>query len=320
MEFGLALPQGAHRDLRRDVADVATQAEKAGYAGLWAYERVLFPLRPADGLYGVDGLPWLDYYRHCADPLTVLTLAGAVTERIRLGTSVLVAPLHGKLQLARALATLDQATGGGRVTAGLGSGWSTDEYAASGADFARRGQALDEVIDALRALASPDPVTYRDSQIAVREALVSPKPASRIPVLLGGGSTKRAIRRIGEKADGWLPTGLPGPVMAQTWKRILDLAEAAGRDPRALRLVPLAGFVSVTAKPLGPGRPPFQGSPAELTEDFAEMAEAGADELVIGLDAGSASAGELIDKALTLIDAVTAAGLREPAARPAAGA
>ena len=61
-------------------------------------------------------------------------------------------PVHrgASLQLARALATLDQATGGGRVTAGLGSGWSTDEYAASGADFARRGQSLDEMIDALR--------------------------------------------------------------------------------------------------------------------------------------------------------------------------
>lgn len=320
MEFGLALPQGAHRDLRRDVVSVATQAEQAGYAGLWAYERVLFPLRPANGLYGVDGLPWLDYYRHCADPLTTLTLAGAVTERIRLGTSVLVAPLHGKLPLARALATLDQASGGGRVTAGLGSGWSADEYVACGADFARRGQTLDEVIDALRALASPDPVTYWDSQIAIREALVSPKPASRIPVLLGGGFTKKAVRRIAEKADGWLPSSLPGPVITQTWKQIRDLAEAAGRDPRALRLVPLAGFVSVTAKPAGPGRRLFQGSPAELVEDFAEMAEAGADELVIGLDADCASAGELIDKALTLLDAATAAGLREPAARSAASA
>jgi probable F420-dependent oxidoreductase len=319
MEFGLALPQGAHRDLRRDVADVATAAEQAGYAGLWAYERVLFPLHPANGLYGIDGLPWPDYYRHCADPLTVLTLAGAVTGRIRLGTSVLVAPLHGKLQLARALATLDQATGGGRVAVGLGSGWSPDEYEASGSDFAQRGQTLDEVIDALRALAAPDLVTYLDSQITIREAIVSPKPVTRIPVLLGGGFTKRAIRRIAEKADGWLPSSLPGPVMAGTWKQILGLAEDAGRDPAALRLVPLAPFVSVTAKPLGTGRQQFQGSPRELAEDFADMAEAGAHELIIGLDADSASASELIDKALTLIDAATAAGLREPTARSTAG-
>jgi probable F420-dependent oxidoreductase len=254
---------------------VAVAAEQAGYAGLWAYERVLYPVSPADGLYGIDGLPWLDYYRHCADPLTMLTLAGAVTERIRLGTSVLVAPLHGKLHLARALATLDQATGG-RVTAGLGSGWSSDEYAATGADFTRRGHALDEVIDALRALTAPDPVTYRDTQIVIREAIVSPKPVTSIPVLLGGGFTPRAIRRIAGKSDGWLPSNMPGPAIAETWKQILHLAEAAGRDPRALRLVPLAPFVIVTGKPLGAGRQPFQGSPRELAEDFAAMAEAGA--------------------------------------------
>jgi len=288
---------------------VATQAEDAGYAGLWAYERVLFPLDPADGLYGIDGMPWLDYYQHCADPLTVLTLAGAVTQRVRLGTSVLVAPLRGKLHLARALATLDQATGG-RVTAGLGSGWSTDEYAAAGADFARRGQALDEVIDAVRALTGPNPVTYHDSEIVIREALVNPKPVMRIPVLLGGGFSGRAIRRIAEKGDGWMPTSMPGPAIAQAWKQILNLAEAAGRDPGALRLVPVEAFVTVTDKRLGPGRQPFHGSPEELAEDFAAIAQAGAHELVIGLDGDSASADELVDKALALLDVATQAGLR----------
>jgi probable F420-dependent oxidoreductase len=309
MEFGLVLPQGAHRDVRRDVIKVATQAEQAGYAGLWAYERVLFPLDPADGLYGIDGRPWLDYYRHCADPLTVLTLAGAVTQRVKLGTSVLIAPLHGKLHLTRGLATLDQATYG-RVTAGLGSGWSTDEYAASGADFARRGQALDEMIDALHALTGPNPVTYRDSEIVIQNAVVGPKPVTKIPVLLGGGSSKRVIRRIAEKGDGWIPTAMPSPAIAETWKKILDLAAAAGRDPHALRLVPLQAFVTVTDKPLGAERQSFHGSPEELVEDFSAIAQAGAHEVIIGLDADSVSADELIDKALVLLDMATQAGLR----------
>ncbi|HTU73632.1 MAG TPA: LLM class flavin-dependent oxidoreductase [Trebonia sp.] len=291
MELGLALPQGADRDLRRDVIKVAKQAEQAGFAGLWAYERVLFPLSPADGLYGIEGLPWLDYYQHCADPLTVLTLAGAVTERIQLGTSVLVAPMRGKLHMARALATLDQATDG-RVTAGLGSGWSTDEYAAAGVDFARRGRGMDETIDALRALAGP-------------------KPVGRIPILLGGGLTPRAVRRIAEKADGWMPSSAHGAAtIGQTWKQVLHLAEAAGRDPDELRLVPVASMVAVTSKPLGAGREPFQGSPEELTEDFASLAQAGADEVIVGLDGDCATADELIDKALILLETATQAGLR----------
>lgn len=75
MDFGLALPQGAHNDLSRDVTQVARQAEDAGFDSLWAYERVLFPVNPKYGMYGIDGLAWLDYYQYCADPLTALTLA-----------------------------------------------------------------------------------------------------------------------------------------------------------------------------------------------------------------------------------------------------
>jgi probable F420-dependent oxidoreductase len=309
MDFGLTLPQGAQHDLQQDVIKVATAAEAAGFDGLWAYERRLFPLRPADGCWGHDGLPWPDYYQSCADPLTVLTLAGAVTHRIRLGTNVLIAPLHDKLHLARALATLDRATGG-RVTAGLGSGWSSDEFSASGADMARRGQALDEMIDALHALAGLDPVTYRDSQIVIQEALVSPKPVTRIPVLIGGGRSRRVIRRIAEKSDGWLPFNTPGPLIADTWNQVRDLAEAAGRDPRRLRLVVAAPFVVVTGQSAGPERQLFHGSPKELMEDFAAIAEAGAHELIIGLDSASADASELIDKALLLLNAASEAGLR----------
>jgi len=241
MDFGLALPQGAHNDLQRDVIKVAKRAEEAGFDSLWAYERVLFPVNPTGGMYGVDGLAWLTYYEYCADPLTVLTLAGAVTEKVRLGTSVLIAPLHSKLHLARTLATLDQATGG-RV--------------------------------------------------------------------LGGGMTKRAFRRIAEKGDGWLPVNMPGKDIAAAWRQLLDQAASAGRDPAALRLVPVAPYTVVTDKPLRPDRELFQGTPEQLMEDFAAIAEAGAHELVIGLDNDAASAGELLDKAMRLLTAATAAGLR----------
>ena len=76
---------------------VAIQAEQAGFNSLWAYERVLFPVNPAQGMYGIDGLPWNPYYEYCADPLTVLTLAGAVTKTIRQGTSVLNAAQQAAL-------------------------------------------------------------------------------------------------------------------------------------------------------------------------------------------------------------------------------
>jgi probable F420-dependent oxidoreductase len=309
MDFGLALPQGAQNDLQHDVIKVAMRAEQAGFNSLWAYERVLYPVNPGYGMYGIDGLPWLTYYQYCADPLTVLTLAGAVTETIRLGTSVLIAPLHNKLLLARTLATLDQATGG-RVTVGLGGGWSAEEYAAAGADFAGRGWAFDEVIDALRALLGPNPVTYRDSEIVVDNALVNPKPVTDLPILIGGGLSPRALRRIAEKADGWMPVNTPGQVIAEIWKRLLEHAASVGRDPAGMRLVPVAPYAVITSKPAGADRELFQGTPEQIAEDFGAIAEAGADELVIGLDNGAANADDLLDKAIRLLDAAAKAGLR----------
>jgi hypothetical protein len=80
-----------------------TPAARHGHDSLWAGERVLVPDSPADGLFGVPGLPWADFYRGNADPLVALTLAAAVTERVQLGTSVLVAGLHQPFRLAREL-------------------------------------------------------------------------------------------------------------------------------------------------------------------------------------------------------------------------
>jgi alkanesulfonate monooxygenase SsuD/methylene tetrahydromethanopterin reductase-like flavin-dependent oxidoreductase (luciferase family) len=110
IRLGLSLPQARQYDIGRDVPDVARTAERIGYESLWVYERALFPEPATQGLYGVPGLPWPDHYRGVPDPLVTLTLAAGATERVQLGTGVLVAPLHNPFQLAKALATLDAAS------------------------------------------------------------------------------------------------------------------------------------------------------------------------------------------------------------------
>lgn len=305
MEFGLALPQGEKADLRRDVTTVAQGAEQAGYASVWVYERVLFPLQPADGVYRVPGLAWPDAYRFTAEPLTVLTFSAAVTSRVRLGTCVLVAPLHRSHLLARAFATLDQLSGG-RAVAGFGSGWSTDEYRASEADFDQRGRALDETIAACRALWGPNPVTYSDSRMSVSDALVSPKPVGGIPILLGGGSSATALRRIARTADGWIPVG-PAAGFADRWARIQELAASFGRDPGSVRLTPMA-HLSVTPTDAGPDRAPYQGSVAQVVADLVPLAEIGADEVILSLR-GVAPGEPMAEQAATLLGALTAAGV-----------
>jgi probable F420-dependent oxidoreductase len=307
MEFGLVLPQRENTDLSRDVTAVAREAEAAGYASLWAYERVLFPLEPSDGMYQVPGLPWLDAYRYTAEALTVLTVAGAVTERVRLGTCVLIAGLHPTLHLARTLATLDQITGGGRVVAGFGSGWSSDEYRAYGADIRHRGRSLDETVDGLRALWGPNPVTYRDSRMVVENALVTPKPAAPIPLYLAGGGSQATLERIARKADGWIPTGMPIAAMRDTYRQIQDLVVAAGRDADAVPMTPLLHLL-VTDEPGGSDRQELQGSVEQVVEDMAGLVAAGVREAILSFS-DDVVGKEFSDRAMHFLDALRTAGL-----------
>lgn len=293
MKLGLRLPQRLGVDLRHDLVEAARTAEAAGYASLWTYERLLFPVTPVEPYAGTN-TPWPEHSRQAADPLAVLTAAAVVTEKVRLGTSVLVAALHTPVQLAKALATIDQISGG-RVVAGLAPGWSTDELQATGATQADRGRFLDETLDVFDAVWGPDPVTFRSPRVIVDKAAILPKPASKIPVMLGGGgsnlgrsTSSAAVRRIAERADGWLPilnaTGPAGAAeLRASWNRIREMASEYGRDASQMQMV-VVGNVTFTDRPAGADRFPFVGSLDQILDDVATAEEAGADELLVDLN------------------------------------
>ncbi|AJE39697.1 LLM class F420-dependent oxidoreductase [Streptomyces nodosus] len=305
--LGLGLPQNKQYSLGRDVPDVARAAEAMGYESLWVYERALFPVASTQGLYGIEGVPWPEGYRGVADPLVTLTLAAAATERARLGTSVLVAPLHVPFQLAKALASLDAAAGG-RVVAGLGTGWSLDEYAAAAVrPFEERGRVLDEVIDVCRAVWGPDPVSYEGGLTRISPAVVSPKPARPIPVLLAATS-KAARRRLVDKADGWMPVAMGAETLAAQWRELRELAAERGR---ALPLqTVLRANARYSAKPYdGPDRAPFRGSVDQIVQDLAAHAEVGLEEILVDLQSSTRDAEELKAVAEELYTAARAAGV-----------
>ncbi|ANH95261.1 LLM class F420-dependent oxidoreductase [Streptomyces sp. SAT1] len=305
--LGLGLPQNRQYDLGRDVPDVARAAEEIGYDSLWVYERALFPEPATQGLYGIEGLPWPDAYRHVAEPLVTLTLAAAATERVDLGTSVLVAPLHVPFQLARSLASLDAASGG-RVIAGFGTGWSTDEYAAAGVrPIEERGRVLDEVIDVCRAVWGPDPVRHHGPVTRIDSALVGPKPARPIPVLLAAGSRK-ARERLVEHADGWLPTSMGIDQVAAQWHALQDLAAERGRQ-QPIRTVLRANARYAAKAQEGADRAHFHGSVDQIVEDLFPYVELGMQEILVDLQSTLRDAGELKDVAAELYEKARAAGL-----------
>ena len=305
--LGLSLPQMRQYSIGADVPDVARTAEQIGYGSLWVFERALFPEPATQGLYGVPGLPWPDTYRNVAEPLVTLTLAAAATERARLGSSVLVAPLHTPFQLAKSLASLDAASGG-RVIAGLGTGWSLDEYAASGIrPFEDRGTVLDELLEVCRAVWGPDPVKYDGQLTKIASAVVGPKPARPIPIMLAA-TNKKAQRRLVDHADGWLPVGMGAEQLAAQWRELQDLAAERGRTE------PIETVVRVntvyTAKPYdGPDRQPFQGSADQIVEDLVAHAEVGLEEILIDLQTTPRDAQELKAVAAEVYEKARAAGV-----------
>src|ERR1700754_726696 len=263
MKLGLRLPQRLGVDLQYDLVEAARTAEAAGYASLWTYERLLFPETPAEP-YAPPNVPWPETSRQAADPLAVLTAAAVATEEVRLGTAVLIAALHTPVQLAKALATVDQISGG-RGGAGMGAGWSTDGLQATGATRADRGRFLDETLDVFDAVWGSGPVTFRGPRVVIDIASVLPKPASKIPVMLGGGASNlgrgtspKAVQRIAKRADGWMPVlttpGLAGAAQLRTsWDRIRGMASGYGRDTSRMEMV-VVGEVTFPGRPGGPDR------------------------------------------------------------------
>ncbi|GAU66032.1 putative oxidoreductase [Streptomyces sp. NBRC 110611] len=307
IRLGLSLPQTRQYDIGRDVPEVARAAERTGYESLWVFERILFPEPATQGLFGIPGLPWPDQYRAVADPLVTLALAATATERAQLGTSVLIAPLHVPFQLARGLASLDAASGG-RVVAGLGTGWSLDEYAAAAvAPFERRGAVLDEVIDVCRAVWGPDPVAYEGALTAIAPSVVGPKPKRPIPILLPATSA-RARRRLVDRADGWMPVGAGAEQLAEQWRRLRELAAERGRE-EPVRCVVRANAQHTHAPYRGGSRRPFQGSAEQISEDLATHAAVGVEEILIDLQGRARDAAELTDLAAEVYTAARAAGV-----------
>ena len=303
MRLGLRLPQRLGVDLQHDVVEAARTAEAAGYASLWTYERLLFPQTPAESYAELPNVPWPAHSRQAADPMAVLTAAAVATEQVRLGIAVLVAALHTPVQLAKALATIDQISGG-RMIAGMGPGWSSDDLRATGATRADRGRFLDETLDVFDAVWGPDPVTFRSPRVVIDNASVLPKPATKIPVMLGGGS--KAVQRIAKRADGWLPVPTtPGPAGAAelraSWDRIREMASEYGRDTSRMEMV-VVGNVTFTDRPAGPDRSAFVGTLDQIMDDVRTAAEAGADELIVDLNLQDwfTSTGQMLETAVKI--------------------
>jgi probable F420-dependent oxidoreductase len=222
---------------------VATAAEAAGFARLWAGEHIVLVDRPQSRYpYSADGRIAVPADADWLDPLLGLSFAAAVTSRIGLATGILLLAEHNPVITAKRAATLDVLSSG-RLTLGVGIGWSAEEFAALGVPFARRGERTAEYVRAMRTLWAEDVASFRGEFVSFDAVRVNPKPVRdrRIPVVMGGNSDS-ALDRVAAYGDGWYGFNVPADAVAG---RIGVLAEACrrhGRSPAELTVaVALAG-------------------------------------------------------------------------------
>lgn len=217
MDLEIVLPDESPSMPPSTLVELARAAEELGYATAWLPDHVLPP-----GEYGAT-------FGGVYEPLVTIGHLSAVTERIRLGTSVLVAPLRNPFVLAKQVATLHRLSAG-RVVLGLGVGWNEPEFAALGADYRRRGAVTDDALDLLRHLFTGGSAPYRGRRFSYDEGVFAPVPETPVPIMVGGNSDA-ALRRAARSADIW--QGLPtSPAeFAERARRLVDLGE--GRAVRA---------------------------------------------------------------------------------------
>ena len=269
MDIGFGLPVSGGWATPGNLAEIARRAEQLGYATLWSFQRLFVseqqPLPPA--------------YSSVLDPIVPLAFAAAVTDRISLGTAIVNMPYQAPAVLAKQLASLDVVSGG-RLVAGLGLGWSAEEFAAVGVPYERRGARAEEYLACLRALWGPDPVGFAGEFYSVPAASVRPKPVQQPgpPVLLGG-TAPRALTRAGRLAEGWISSSRADPeTLGGSVETVRAGAREAGRDPAALRFV-CRGVVLDA-----PRTRPLTGSLDEVRADLPGLAAQGITEMFVDLN------------------------------------
>jgi alkanesulfonate monooxygenase SsuD/methylene tetrahydromethanopterin reductase-like flavin-dependent oxidoreductase (luciferase family) len=199
MEIGIGIPNSVPGATGAQLLEWARRADQAGFSSLGTIGALAYP---------------------SYEELTVFAAAGAVTERIRFLSNVLIAPVRSAAALAKQAATVQQITGG-RLTLGLGVGWRESDYTLAGRNFHSRGRDFDKQLADMKRAWQGEPLAE-----GTRPAAPNPGP-SGVPLLIGGGSNA-SIRRVVEHGIGWTAGGMPPEALPA----FLEKVRNAWRDAR----------------------------------------------------------------------------------------
>jgi probable F420-dependent oxidoreductase len=213
--LGVAIPQTSTEGAidRHRIADFLRQAEALGFHSAWVVEQILGPMASLE-------------------PVDLLTYAAALTDRMRLGSAVLLTALRNPVHLAKSLATVDQLSGG-RLIVGVGLGGSPRVYPAFGLSAERRTARFEEGLTLMKRLWTEPRVTMKGEFYNVDNASMAPKPVQQPhPPLWFGGHHPNALRRAVTMGDGFIGAGSASTAaFVEEVRQLRTLLAQARRDP-----------------------------------------------------------------------------------------
>jgi probable F420-dependent oxidoreductase len=292
MEFGVKLPDFGKLATRDGLLRTAVLAEELGYHSVWSSDHIAwpdpatlasrYPYAEDNSSFMPAGTPWLD----C---IGSLTFVAAATERVRLGTTVLVLGYRPVLQQAKALATLDHLSGG-RTILGVGVGWMREEFEVLGRPWDRRGRRADEVLEIFEVLWREQAAAFDGPFTQFGPVGFAPKPpGGHIPVWVGGHS-EAAFRRTARFGDAFhSPRMTPGALAAER-DGVRRACEAIDRDPASVQLTTA---LSLLFDSRSEREDVLSGSTERIIDQLGAFAEVGVEHLTLFLFARGGLDGRL---------------------------
>jgi probable F420-dependent oxidoreductase len=290
LKVGITLPQAGQQATRENVIHIAQNAESEGFDSLWVFERLLWPINPQTPYPATPDGSLPNEYQIILDPLETLTYVAAKTNKIALGTSVMDILFHSPVILARRFATLDLLSEG-RAIAGLGIGWSKDEYQASNIPFKDKGERANEFLQVLKRIWTDDVVEFKGKYYNIPASKIGPKPVQKPhpPIYMGGFSPNTYSRIVNYDTNGWLGLiGGPLEYLDNIIKTIQNIANKANKDPNRFRVI-LLTYPNVDINSRNQSettsrgqRFPLTGTIDQIGSDIERIKQIGVDHIVFG--------------------------------------
>ena len=264
MNYGVTLTGAGPMADPDKIRRAARKADQLGFHSIWLYDHITFPATPPESYGKLPFTPETAFL----DPLIMLAAIASETQRIRLGTGVLLLALRHPLHVAKSVSTLDVISGG-RVILGVGLGWLAEEFQAMEIPFKERAGRVRESVEILRKIWTNGKLHYDGRYYRFPETTSYPLPLQAGgPPIWFGAAAEAALKRSAELGDGWLGVSSSLEIAGKKIKKVAEFARQAGKS----------NFVVAVG-----------ASPEITREEVDQLREMGANHINLSFPSGDAS-------------------------------